>query len=48
MVSNKLVDLRKKENIVRSKCYTEDILKDKGKKINLKKSCSDLKLFIGF
>ena len=37
MVSTKHVDMRKKENIVRSKCFTKDILKNNGKKSNLKK-----------
>ena len=44
MVSNKLVDLRKKANIVRSKCYTEDILKNNGKKSNLKKILFRIKI----
>ena len=36
--SDKHVDLRKIENFVRSKCYLEDISKDKRKKANIRKS----------
>ena len=38
MGSNKHVDLRKTENFLRSKCYPEDMSKDKGKKANFRKS----------
>ena len=34
MANSKHVDFRQIENLVRSKCYPEDILKDKGKKTN--------------
>ena len=34
MACNKHVDLRKIKNFVRSKCYPEDVLKNKGKKAN--------------
>ena len=34
MASNKHVFLKRKENFVRSKCFPEDISKDKGKKAN--------------
>ena len=38
MGSNKHVDLRKTEKFLRSKCYPEDMSKDKGKKANFRKS----------
>ena len=41
IASNKHVDLRKIENFVTSKCYSEDISKDKGKKANFRKSCKN-------
>ena len=44
MTSNKHVDLRKIEKIVRSNYYPEDISKDKGKKANLRKSCKNFKI----
>ena len=47
MASNKHVDLRKTENFVRSKCYPEDISKDKGKKANFTKSCKNFKIADG-
>ena len=47
IASNKHVDLRKIENIVRSKCHPEDILKDKGKKANFRKSCKNFKIVDG-
>ena len=48
MASNKHVDLRKIENFVRSKCYPEDISKDKGKKANFRKSCKNFKIVDGY
>ena len=47
MASNKPVDLRKTDNFVRSKCYPEDKLKDKGKKANFRKSCKNFKIVDG-
>ena len=47
MVSNKQLDSRKTENFVRSKCYPEDISKDKGKKANFRKSCKNFKIVDG-
>ena len=41
MANNKHVDLKKMESFVRSKCYPEDISKDKGKKANFRKSCKN-------
>ena len=47
MRSNKYVDLRKIENLVRSKCYSEDIPKDKRKKTNFRKYCKNIKIVHG-
>ena len=47
MSSNKQVDLRKIGNFVGSKCYPEDIPKDKGKIANFKKSFENLKIANG-
>ena len=47
MARNKHIDLRKTENSVRSKCYLEDISKDKGKKANFRKSCKNFKIVDG-
>ena len=44
MTSNKHVDLRKIENFVRSKCYPENLLKNKGKKTDFGKSCKNFKI----
>ena len=44
MASNKHFDLRKIENYVRSKCYPEDISKDKLKKANFRKSWKNFKI----
>ena len=44
MVGNNQFDLRKTENFVRSKCYPANILKDKGKKANSRKSCKNFKI----
>ena len=47
MASNKHVDLRKIENFVRSKYYSEDILIDKRKRGNFRKSCKNFKIIDG-
>ena len=47
MASNKHVDLRKTENFVRSNCNPEDISKDKGKKVYLRKFCENFKTLMG-
>ena len=47
MASNKRVDLTKLKNFVRSKCYPEDISKDKEKKANFRKSCKNFKIVHG-
>ena len=47
MASNKHVDFKKLENFVRSECYPEDISKDKGKKVNSRKSCKNFKIIDG-
>ena len=47
MASNERVDLTKIENIIRSKCYHEDISKDKGKKANFIKSYKNFKIVEG-
>ena len=44
MARNKHADLRKIENVVRSKCHPEDISNDKGKKANYRKSCRNFKI----
>ena len=44
MASNKHVDLRKTENFARSKCYLEDVSKDKGKRANFRKYCKHFKI----
>ena len=46
MASSKQIDLKKIENFVRSKCYTEYVSKDKGKIANLKKSLKNFKVGI--
>ena len=48
MASNKHVDLRKIENLVRSKCFPKDISKDKGKKAHLRKSWNNFKIGDGY
>ena len=47
MASNKHVDLRKTENFVRSKCYPEDISKDKGRKLISQNLIRTLKSLMG-
>ena len=47
IATNKYVDLRKIENSVRSKSCPEDILKDKGKKVNFRKSSKNFKIVHG-
>ena len=44
MASNNQADLKKIENFVRSKCYPEDISKDKEKKATFRKSCKNFKI----
>ena len=44
MASNKHVDLSKIDYFVGSKCYPEDISKDKGNKANFTKSYKDFKI----
>ena len=44
MTSNKHADLKQ----IRSKCYPEDISKDKGKKANFRKSSKDFKTGDGY
>ena len=46
MASNKHVDLRKTENFVRSKCYPENISKDK-KKLTSENLVRTLKSLLG-
>ena len=47
MASNKHVDWRKIENVVRSKHYPEDISIDKGKRGNFRKSCKNFNITDG-
>ena len=47
MVSDKYADLRKTENFIRSKCYPEDISKDKRRRANFRKSCKNFKIVDG-
>ena len=47
MTRSKYVDFRKIENFVTSKCYPEDVSKDKGKKANFRKSCKNFKTVMG-
>ena len=47
MRSNKYVDLKKIENFVRTKCYSEDIPKDKRKKTNFGKYSKNIKIVHG-
>ena len=44
MTSNKHADFRKIESFVGSKCYSEDISKDKRKKANFKKYCKNFEI----
>ena len=46
MASSKQIDLKKIENFVRSKCYTEYVSKGKGKIANFKKSLKNFKVGI--
>ena len=46
MASSKQIDLKKIENFVRSKSYTEYVSKGKGKIANLKKSLKNFKVGI--
>ena len=49
MASNKYVDLKTKiKNFVRSKCYAEDMSKDKGGNANFRKSCKNFKRWAPF
>ena len=47
MTRSKYVDFGKIENFVTSKCYPEDVSKDKGKKANFRKSCKNFKTVMG-
>ena len=47
MASNKHVGLRKIENFVRSKYYSEDISKDEGKRAHFRKFCKNFKIVDG-
>ena len=47
MANNKHVDLRKIKNFARNKYYPKDISKHKGKKTNFRKSCKNVKSFMG-
>ena len=38
----------KQKTLFRSKCYPEDISKDKGKKANFRKSCKNFKIVDGY
>ena len=40
-------ELRKIKNFVLSKCYPEDVSKDKGKKANFRKTCKNFKIIDG-
>ena len=47
IASNEQVELRKIENFVISKCYSEDISKDKGKEVNFRKTFKNFKIVDG-
>ena len=48
MARNESADSGKIDNFFRSKYYSEDISKDKGKRANLRKSCEDFKVVDGY